>query len=45
MEGGNISLKKLADQIGYANIDGFRHAFLRCLGVNLREYKKRFYKF
>ncbi|MDF0607010.1 DJ-1/PfpI family protein [Neisseriaceae bacterium TC5R-5] len=45
IEAGRISLKKLANQIGYANVDGFRRAFVRRLGLNPREYQKRFYDF
>lgn len=42
IEGSNVSLKRLADQVGYANVDGFRRAFVRRLGVTPSEYRKRF---
>jgi len=44
IEEGFISLKKLGHQIGYTNVDGFRRAFVRRLGVNPGEYQKRFSK-
>ncbi|TDS82171.1 GlxA family transcriptional regulator [Comamonas sp. JUb58] len=34
--------KRVADAVGYANVDGFRRAFGRRLGVSLVEYRKRF---
>ena len=34
--------KRLADAVGYANVDGFRRAFGRRLGVSLVEYRRRF---
>ncbi len=34
--------KRLADAVGYANVDGFRRAFARRLGVSLAEYRRRF---
>lgn len=34
--------KRLADAVGYANVDGFRRAFTRRLGVSLVEYRRRF---
>jgi len=34
--------KRLADAVGYANVDGFRRAFSRRLGLTLVEYRKRF---
>ncbi|WP_395321285.1 GlxA family transcriptional regulator [Variovorax sp. UC74_104] len=34
--------KRLADAVGYANVDGFRRAFSRRLGVSLVEYRRRF---
>ncbi|NWB51437.1 GlxA family transcriptional regulator [Pseudomonas sp. F8002] len=42
IEGSNVSLKRLADQVGYANLDGFRRAFVRRLGVTPSDYRKRF---
>ncbi|WP_343177313.1 DJ-1/PfpI family protein [Pseudomonas sp. 4810-S13] len=42
IEGSNVSLKRLADQVGYANVDGFRRAFVRRLGVTPSDYRKRF---
>jgi len=43
IEGSNVSLKRLADQVGYANVDGFRRAFVRRLGVTPSDYRKRFF--
>lgn len=40
IEGAEVSLKRLADQVGYANVDGFRRAFVRRLGVSPNEYRK-----
>jgi transcriptional regulator GlxA family with amidase domain len=34
--------KRLAALVGYANVDGFRRAFTRRLGVGLVEYRRRF---
>jgi len=42
IEGSNVSLKRLADQVGYANLDGCRRAFVRRLGVTPSDYRKRF---
>ena len=42
IEGSNVSLKRLADQVGYANVDGFRRAFVSRLGVTPSDYRKRF---
>lgn len=42
IEGSNVSLKRLADQVGYANVDGFRRAFVRRLSVTPSDYRKRF---
>lgn len=39
----DVSLKRLADDVGYANIDGFRRAFTRRLGIGPNEYRKRFF--
>jgi transcriptional regulator GlxA family with amidase domain len=36
--------KRLADAVGYANVDGFRRAFSRRLGVTLVQYRNRFVK-
>lgn len=40
IEGAEVSLKRLAVQVGYANVDGFRRAFVRRLGVSPNEYRK-----
>jgi transcriptional regulator GlxA family with amidase domain len=37
-----LPAKRLADAVGYANVDGFRRAFTRRLGVGLVEYRRRF---
>ncbi|AWY38418.1 helix-turn-helix domain-containing protein [Pseudomonas putida] len=42
IEDSDISLKRLADTVGYANTDGFRRAFMRRLGVGPTDYRKRF---
>ncbi|WP_032829097.1 helix-turn-helix domain-containing protein [Pseudomonas sp. GM60] len=42
IEGSDVSLKRLADTVGYANRDGFRRAFMRRLGVGPSDYRKRF---
>ena len=39
-----LPAKRLADAVGYANVDGFRRAFGRRLGVSLVEYRRRFAK-
>jgi transcriptional regulator GlxA family with amidase domain len=41
-EESDIPAKRLADAVGYANVDGFRRAFGRRLGVGLVEYRRRF---
>jgi transcriptional regulator GlxA family with amidase domain len=41
-EESDLPAKRLADAVGYANVDGFRRAFGRRLGVSLAEYRKRF---
>ncbi len=41
-EESNLPAKRLADAVGYANVDGFRRAFTRRLGVSLVEYRRRF---
>jgi len=41
-EESDLPAKRLADAVGYANVDGFRRAFGRRLGVSLVEYRKRF---
>ncbi|APW36870.1 AraC family transcriptional regulator [Rhodoferax koreense] len=38
----DLPAKRLADMVGYANVDGFRRAFGRRLGVSLAEYRRRF---
>ncbi len=40
----DLPAKRLADAVGYANVDGFRRAFGRRLGVSLVEYRRRFAK-
>lgn len=40
----DMPAKRLADTVGYANVDGFRRAFSRRLGVSLVEYRRRFAK-
>ncbi|MFK8332834.1 GlxA family transcriptional regulator [Pseudomonas sp. BJa5] len=42
VEESDIPLKRLADAVGYANIDGFRRAFVRRLGVTPSDYRARF---
>ncbi len=41
-EESDLPAKRLADAVGYSNVDGFRRAFGRRLGVNLTEYRRRF---
>jgi len=41
-EASDMPAKRLADAVGYANVDGFRRAFGRRLGVSLVEYRRRF---
>ena len=41
-EESDVPAKRLADTVGYANVDGFRRAFSRRLGVSLGEYRRRF---
>ena len=41
-EESDLPAERLADAVGYANVDGFRRAFGRRLGVSLAEYRKRF---
>ncbi|WP_394787136.1 GlxA family transcriptional regulator [Rhodoferax sp.] len=41
-EDSDLPAKRLADAVGYANVDGFRRAFARRLGLSLVEYRKRF---
>ena len=41
-EESDLPAKRLADAVGYANVDGFRRAFGRRLGVSLVEYRRRF---
>jgi transcriptional regulator GlxA family with amidase domain len=38
----DLPAKRLADAVGYANVDGFRRAFGRRLGVSVVEYRRRF---
>jgi transcriptional regulator GlxA family with amidase domain len=42
MQGSDLPLKRLAADIGYANLDAFRRAFQRRLGVGPREFRKQF---
>lgn len=37
-----LPLKSLADKVGYGNVDAFRRAFARRLGVAPRDYRRRF---
>ncbi|MDR6536661.1 GlxA family transcriptional regulator [Variovorax soli] len=41
-EESDLPAKRLADAVGYANVDGFRRAFGRRLGVSLVAYRSRF---
>lgn len=41
-EESDMPARRLADTVGYANVDRFRRAFGRRLGVSLVEYRKRF---
>ncbi|WP_326538592.1 GlxA family transcriptional regulator [Pseudorhodoferax sp.] len=41
-EDSDLPAKRLADAVGYAQVDGFRRAFARRLGVSLVEYRRRF---
>lgn len=41
-EDSDLPAKRLADAVGYANVDGFRRAFGRRLGLTLFEYRRRF---
>ena len=41
IEGKELPLKRLAADIGYANVDAFRRAFMRRVGVSLREYRRQ----
>lgn len=41
-EESDLPLKRLADEVGYANVDAFRRAFGRRLGVSPGEYRRRF---
>jgi len=41
-EESNLPAKRLSAAVGYANVDGFRRAFDRRLGVSLAEYRRRF---
>jgi len=41
-EESDLPAKRLAYAVGYANVDGFRRAFGRRLGVSLVEYRRRF---
>jgi transcriptional regulator GlxA family with amidase domain len=42
VEASEVPIKKLADSLGYANVDGFRRAFARRLGVSPKDYRGRF---
>jgi transcriptional regulator GlxA family with amidase domain len=41
-EESDLPAKRLAAAVGYANVDGFRRAFARRLGVSLADYRRRF---
>ena len=41
-EDSDLPAKRLAAAVGYANVDAFRRAFGRRLGVSLVEYRRRF---
>jgi transcriptional regulator GlxA family with amidase domain len=41
-EESDVPAKRLAAAVGYSNVDGFRRAFARRLGVGIAEYRKRF---
>ena len=43
-EESHMPAKRLAAAVGYANVDSFRRAFSRRLGVSLAEYRRRFAK-
>jgi transcriptional regulator GlxA family with amidase domain len=42
LQDSSVPLKRLAARLGYANLDAFRRAFLRRLGVGPREYRRQF---
>ncbi len=42
LEDSPAPLKRVADTVGYANVDGFRRAFQRRVGVAPTEYRRRF---
>lgn len=42
LEESDAPLKRIADGVGYGNVDGFRRAFQRRLGVSPVEYRRRF---
>lgn len=42
LEDSSAPQKRLADEVGYASVDGFRRSFLRRVGVGPSEYRKRF---
>jgi transcriptional regulator GlxA family with amidase domain len=42
LEESDVPLKRLATNVGYANVDAFRRAFNRRVGVSPREYRKQF---
>jgi len=42
LEDSAAPLKRVADAVGYANVDGFRRAFQRRVGVAPAEYRRRF---
>ncbi|MDO9438905.1 GlxA family transcriptional regulator [Hydrogenophaga sp.] len=44
VEDSELPAKRLADAVGYANVDSFRRAFDRRLGVSPGEYRRRFVK-
>jgi transcriptional regulator GlxA family with amidase domain len=42
LEESDVPLKKLADEIGYGNVDGLRRAFMRRVGISPKDYRRRF---
>lgn len=42
MEASERPLKRLADAVGYANVDAFRRALARRVGIAPADYHRRF---
>jgi transcriptional regulator GlxA family with amidase domain len=42
MEESDAPLKRIADEVGYANVDSLRRAFQRRVGISPVEYRRRF---